>query len=151
VPTTLPDAAPDSGREQGFGMIEILVSMFLLALLAMAFLPLLVQALQVSVTNVSAALAVQLASSQIEEVRGSGGTCTGIEASAIVAPVVDNRGTTLVADRTLEWFGSDGEATAGCPDSFPATVRVTARVASAADPSVNLATVVTIVYVKSEN
>ncbi|MFO7689989.1 MAG: prepilin-type N-terminal cleavage/methylation domain-containing protein [Cryobacterium sp.] len=141
-------AAPD-GRQQGFGMIEIVVSMFLLALLAIAFLPLLVQSLQVSVQNARLATATQLASSQIDAVRSAGGTCTGIAASAVLPPVVDERGGTLVSARTLEWFDSNGDAVTRCPDTFPATVRVSAVVASAAEPAVNLATVVTIVYVKS--
>ncbi|MFO7691343.1 MAG: type II secretion system protein, partial [Cryobacterium sp.] len=61
-PRSLPCAVRDA-REQGFGMIEIVVSMFLLALLSIAFLPLLVQSLQVSVQNARLATATQLASS----------------------------------------------------------------------------------------
>ena len=41
--------------ESGFGMIEIIVSMFLLALLAVAFLPLLINTLQLGPKNAAIA------------------------------------------------------------------------------------------------
>jgi type II secretory pathway pseudopilin PulG len=142
-------AVAHGAREQGFGMIEIVVSMFLFLILTMAFLPLLMQALQVSSINSSKALALQLASSQIEEVRASNGTCKGIKDSEILGSVLDKRGTSLVVERTLDWFRTDGSYAPDCPTTFPTTVRVTARVASVDEPSVDLAKVVTIVYVKS--
>lgn len=136
-------AAPEA-REQGFGMIEIVVSMFLLFVLSLAFLPLLAQTVQVAAQNASASLALQLASSQIEETRSAGGSCREIKDSAILPPVRDDRGALLVASRTLEWFGSESEA---CPSSYPATVRVTVTVVSDAQPAGNMAELVTIVYV----
>jgi prepilin-type N-terminal cleavage/methylation domain-containing protein len=62
--------------ERGFGMIEIIVSMLLLGLLAMFFLPVLITTLQVSSTNSTMAVAAQLASGQLEEARAKGTRCS---------------------------------------------------------------------------
>jgi type II secretory pathway pseudopilin PulG len=144
MPKSPPSAKLDVS-EQGFGMIEISVSMVLLFVLSLAFLPLLAQAALASAQNASTALALQLASSQIEEVRAAGGSCDKIKKSAILPPVRDDRGSSLVASRSLEWLVS---VTDGCPSSYPATVRVTASVVSDAQPTVNMAALVTIVYVE---
>jgi type II secretory pathway pseudopilin PulG len=143
MPKSQPSAKLDVS-EQGFGMIEIIVSMFLLFGLSLAFLPLLAQAVQVAAQNASASLGLQLASSQIEVIRSAGGSCEAIKKSAVLPSVRDDRGTSLVASRSLEWFGSESNV---CPSSYPATVRVTATVVSDAQPAAKLAELVTIVYV----
>jgi type II secretory pathway pseudopilin PulG len=70
-----PAITPDDG-ERGFGMMEIVISMFLLGLLAMFFLPVLITSLQVSATNSTMAVAAQLASGQLEEARAKGSLCS---------------------------------------------------------------------------
>ena len=60
-----------SGEQSGFGIIEIVISMFLLGLLATAFLPLLVQGLKQSAANATLATATQLANDQIELARSA--------------------------------------------------------------------------------
>lgn len=69
---------PEVG-DSGFGIIEIILSMFLLALIAMAFLPLLMQSLRVSVSNSTLATATQLVAQQMEELRALDPTCTTIQ------------------------------------------------------------------------
>lgn len=84
---------PGTG-EQGFGVIEILISMFLIGLLAIAFLPVLITALQVSVRNTTIATATQLVAQELEEVGALGSSCTAIKAFAAVtpSPVADPQG-----------------------------------------------------------
>ena len=81
-------------KESGFGVIEIVVSMFLLALLAVAFLPLLITSLQVTVTNARVATASQLVTKQLEQVGAAGSSCSAVKAFVAVnpAPVADPNG-----------------------------------------------------------
>ena len=65
--TTLP--AERVMRTAGFGIVEVIVSMFLLSIMAMAFLPVLVQALQMSKVNASIATATQLLSADLDSAR----------------------------------------------------------------------------------
>ena len=60
---------PANRRSAGFGIVEVIVSMFLLSIMAMAFLPVLVQALQVSKVNASIATATQLLSADLDGAR----------------------------------------------------------------------------------
>lgn len=102
-------------REAGFGMIEIAVSMLLLSLLAIAFLPMLVTSLRVSVSNTTLASATQLVAAQMEGIRSLGTTCTALASHAATVPAV---------------FDPDGRAlqphfdTITCPGVYPATVPV---------------------------
>ncbi|TFD59860.1 hypothetical protein E3T39_09240 [Cryobacterium suzukii] len=64
-----------SDVEDGFGMIEIVVSMLLLSLLAIAFLPMLVTSLRVSVSNSTVTSATQLVAAQMETIRSLGSVC----------------------------------------------------------------------------
>ncbi|MGH1525679.1 type IV pilus modification PilV family protein [Leifsonia sp. L25] len=62
--------ARSAADEGGFGIAEVLVAMFLLAVIAVAIIPILVQGLRLSVQNATVATATQLANQQIEQVRG---------------------------------------------------------------------------------
>lgn len=55
--------------ESGIGLIEIVVSMFLLALVAMAFLPFLINSFTVTRSNTTLATATQLLDRQFDELR----------------------------------------------------------------------------------
>jgi type II secretory pathway pseudopilin PulG len=115
-PSASADTAPVwRAQESGIGLIEIVVSMFLIALLAMAFLPLLIQSLKATTTNTSVASATQLVSQQLERVRTVGATCSAITsfASTDPAPVTDDRGVVLSIDRQL---------VGACPTTFPGTI-----------------------------
>jgi prepilin-type N-terminal cleavage/methylation domain-containing protein len=103
-------------RDSGFGLVEILVSMFLLGLLAVGFLPLLVDAMFVSVRNATVATATQFASGQLDQIGAVPQTCAGLDAyrGGGGATIVDARNTTYTATRDV----------GACPTSLPATVPV---------------------------
>lgn len=115
--------------DRGFGLIEILVSMFLLALLAVAFLPLLIDALRVSITNAKLATANQILSEQLDAIALVDRTCADFDAfeSASIAPVTDERGTVYQAARDVT----------GCPPAaYPDQVTITLTVTVAGDASI---------------
>jgi len=82
---TVSPGVPARRREAGFGLIEIVVAMFLLALLAVAFLPLLVQGITQSSANATLAEATQLVNREMENARAQT-TCSGLTAE----PIPDN-------------------------------------------------------------
>ena len=88
------DREPTVSSDSGFGVVEIIVSMFLLALLAVAFLPLLITSLQVTVTNARVATATQLVTRQLEQIGAAGSSCSAVKALVAVtpAPVADPNG-----------------------------------------------------------
>lgn len=71
-------------------MVEILVSMFLLAILAMAFLPLLIGSLRAVGVNASVATATQLVSEQMERARAKGSLCSALPLSATQVSTEDS-------------------------------------------------------------
>ncbi len=122
--------------DAGFGLVEIVVSMFLLALLAVAFLPLLIESLRVSVTNSKVATANQILSEQLDAIALVPRTCAAFDAfeSVAIPTVTDNRGTVYQADRDV----------VGCtPASYPAPVTVTLTVSIVGDASINSRAVTT--------
>lgn len=109
------------GGDRGFGMSEVVVAMFMLALLAVAVLPLLIASAQLSTKNVTLATATQLMNEQMGAVRGLAATCSAIsqfsnESLGLVA--TDPRGTVLRVVRSHK----------KCPDSYPGLVEFTALV-----------------------
>lgn len=133
----------DSG-EAGFGLIEIVISMFLLGLLAIAFLPLLITSMQTTVRNSTIATATQLVNQQMEEARVAGDTCAALtaygDASVALPTTTDARGvsyqpTREVAPCTLETV-------------YPRTVSVTVLVSMVAS-TVAPVTATTLVYLRA--
>jgi prepilin-type N-terminal cleavage/methylation domain len=113
-------AKPDisRGHEEGFGLIEILISMMLLAILAVALIPILVQGLKQSASNATLASATQLANEKIEQAR-AWKTCG--EAVASNSTVTDTRGVSLTITTTVGACAPSAEN----PVSVPVTVVVT--------------------------
>ncbi|TFD30324.1 hypothetical protein E3T40_15080 [Cryobacterium sp. TMT1-19] len=74
--------------ESGFGIIEIIVSMFLLALLAVAMLPLLIQSMTVASRNSKIASATQVVGQQLEQLRASGSSCSAVKLFVADTPAV---------------------------------------------------------------
>ncbi|SFN93026.1 hypothetical protein [Mycetocola miduiensis] len=132
--TTQGAAADDSG----LGIVEIVVSMFLLALLAMAFLPLLIQGMTASVKSATVATASQLLNQQLDLVRAVPPNCAAVQAfdDAVVPSTTDARGTAFQPVREV----------LACPASYPGVVNVKVMVKEGADV---LAEAVTLVYVES--
>src|SRR5680860_271474 len=134
---------PYDGREDGFGMIEIVISMFLLGLLAVAFLPLLITSMKTTVRNSTIATATQLVNQQMEEARAAGDTCADLTAygSATLAAVPNARGTSYQPMRTV----------VACPPTatdYPRTVSVTVSV-SAVGSAIAPVTATTLVYLRA--
>ncbi|MDJ0375995.1 hypothetical protein [Cryobacterium sp. PH31-L1] len=69
-------------REHGFGVVEIIVSMFLLTVMALALLPLITQALQASIANSTLATATQLVVREMEDMRSLGSQCAALATAA---------------------------------------------------------------------
>jgi type II secretory pathway pseudopilin PulG len=110
--------------EHGFGMVEIVVSMFLIALIAVAFIPVLIQGMRISVVNTSIATATQLVSQNMEQARARGTNCADLRnfAAEVVPPVVDQRGVSFQPVRTA--VVCTGVST-DYPKTVPFRVRVT--------------------------
>lgn len=112
-----------SSEDRGFSIIEIVVSMFILGLLAAAFLPLLIQGLKLSAANATLATATQLANDQIELAR-SATKCSelGLPITTTTTTIVIPRNVTLSIVRTV---GSSCSPTNENPVTVPVGVTVT--------------------------
>lgn len=132
-----------TANDEGFGLVEIVVSMFLLALLAVAFLPLLIESLRVSVTNSKVATANQILSEQLDEIALVPRTCAAFDAfeSVAIPTVTDERGTVYQADR---------EVTGCAPASYPAPVTVVLTVSVVGDSTIGSRATTTAI-VESQN
>lgn len=124
--------------ERGFGLVEIVVSMLLISIIAVAFLPLLVQTLVTSARNVTVATATQLVNDHLETARGQVTSCAELATflSESVPAVIDSRGIELQPARSA---GS-------CSDSVPGVVALTITVERTDDGS-EVATATTLIYV----
>jgi len=135
---TLKSCEISSKNDEGFGLVEIVISMFLLALLAVAFLPFLIESLLTTVRNSTTATATQLASEQLDAASLVPRTCDGLAAfgAASIPTVTDERGTVYSADRTV----------AACPSSgYPVAVRVTVSVTADTEPDLLVRAVTTVI------
>lgn len=81
--------------DQGFGLVEIVVSMFMMALLAVAFLPLLIQGLQTSHRTTTLATATQLVNERMQLAQSSGPVCTNVATLAVSEEFTDPRGVVI--------------------------------------------------------
>lgn len=86
--------------EDGLGLIEIVVSMLMLAILAVAFLPLLVEGLKLSARNTTLATATQLVAEQMQLAQAAGPTCATVAALQGVQTFTDGRGVELQVTTT---------------------------------------------------
>jgi Tfp pilus assembly protein PilV len=106
--------------ESGFGLVEVVVSMFLIAVVAMGMLTFLIQGLKVSADNTNLATGTQLVAQQLELARAASGSCASLRNFAGTAPaaVVDGRGASFQPTRSP----------ITCPTTFPAIVSFTTTV-----------------------
>lgn len=120
--------------DSGIGIVEVVIAMFLLALLAAASLPLFVSALQLSNTGSTVTTATQLVDEQLTQARAQASTCGALTtfAATAVPSTTDGAGRTLVSSRTVS-----------CPASYPGTARVTVTVRAGSSV---VATAATLVY-----
>lgn len=109
----------DITDDEGLGMIEIVVSMFMIALLAVAFLPVLITGIKATASNAVAATATQLANQAIESARtGSYANCTALNALAESSFTSDGRGGQLQVIRVVTCVAGDGQ-----PETITVVVR----------------------------
>ncbi|WP_167042859.1 prepilin-type N-terminal cleavage/methylation domain-containing protein [Salinibacterium sp. ZJ454] len=138
------NAKPDlNPNESGFGLIEIMVSMFLIAMLAVAFLPLLINGLRTTVTNATIATASQLVNEQLDSARDIPANCTDISAfdDLPVATTTDERGTVYRPHRLVATCATD-------PALYPTVVKVSSWATKDGETD-RLAEAVTLVYLES--
>ncbi|UYN83280.1 MAG: prepilin-type N-terminal cleavage/methylation domain-containing protein [Microcella sp.] len=128
--------AASHDREAGFGLIEIVVSMFLLALLAVAFAPVLISAIRASAANTTTATATQLVNERMQIAQSLSPICANVAGLVGSATLVDSR------DVTIEVTTIVGE----CP-GVVGTVRVES-VAVRLDTEEELARASTLVFVE---
>jgi prepilin-type N-terminal cleavage/methylation domain-containing protein len=114
-----------SSGDDGFSLVEVIIAMFLLAVLSLAVLPLLIGATQLSVVNKDLAAATAFANAQLAPVRDAfpvnavtPRTCSSLTAYA-ATNVAGPAGSGLLASTAI---GS-------CPATYPGTVAVTVTVA----------------------
>lgn len=86
--------------DSGLGLIEIVVSMLMLAILAIAFLPLLVEGLKLSARNTTLATATQLVAERIQLAQAAGPACASVAALGGVQSFTDGRGIDLQVTTT---------------------------------------------------
>lgn len=136
----LPERAVDS--ETGFGLVEIVVAMFILGIVAISLLPLLVQGLRVSAMNATLASATQLVNDQIEQARAQA-TCDGVTAM---------EGTTITAaDVRGRQFDVIVDADDSCPAAYPDVMKLVVQVADHKEPATILAEATTLILVDAES
>ena len=130
--------APDTG----LGLVEILVSMLILALLAVAILPVLVQGLRTSSDNATRATANQLADQELDLVRTLRPDCAAVSAfdDGPSRVATDARGISLEISR----------AVGACPAAtdYPGVVSVSVEVRSLGVPTPILAKATTLVLLE---
>lgn len=89
-------ADASSRRDAGIGLIEIIISMFLISLLAIAFIPVLVSALRASELNSTSATATRLVAQAIDDARTRGAAdCAAAQLLNATRDTVDAQGVTL--------------------------------------------------------
>jgi type II secretory pathway pseudopilin PulG len=99
-------------RDDGLGLIEIVISMFLIALLAIAFIPVIVSGIRASSLNSTVATATRLVSQAIDVARAAAPTtCASAQLLNTSSTQVDAQGVTLRVTTSVPAIGTcvDGE------------------------------------------
>ncbi|WP_214466740.1 prepilin-type N-terminal cleavage/methylation domain-containing protein [Microbacterium flavescens] len=87
-------------NEQGFSIVEVLIAMFLLAIVAVALLPALVSGIRHSSEQSAIATATRELNTLVEEARGTP-TCPNLSAVALEQNVTDGAGRAIVTSGTV--------------------------------------------------
>ncbi len=99
--TTYESGFRSEEKNEGFGLVEIIVSMFILALVALALLPLLIQGVRQSAINTTQATATQLLSTRMQLLQSKGPVCSDVASLAGVSQFTDPRGVVLEVKTTV--------------------------------------------------
>jgi Tfp pilus assembly protein PilV len=127
--------ARHSQRDDGFGMVEALISMLLLALVAVAFLPLIITGLKAATTNTTVTTATQAVNEQLSPVSAHEFLCDEIEAwlETDAIALQDPRGVSIYVHRAAGSASTTPDGTLVC--STGGTVTLTVSATSALDPA----------------
>ena len=131
--------------EAGFGLVEIVVALFMLGVLAVAFLPLLIQGLKLSADNATRATATQILHDRLEAARLQSTSCAAITIAldgTVISEVKDPRGITFQVITDVKT----------CPTgaALPGTVAVSVEVRRTDDlGGTPLAQATTLIFVKT--
>ncbi len=132
----------DDVGDGGFSIVELIIAMFLLAVLALALLPLLVGATRTSSVNKSLVASTTFANAQLAPIRAAfsndstTSSCANLGTYAKTG-TVDTSGSGLQADVLV----------GACPAAYPGTVTVSVKVYRTATPGTVLALVPTKILV----
>jgi type II secretory pathway pseudopilin PulG len=127
----------ERAADSGISIVEIVIAMFLLALLAVVSLPLFVSTLKLSAGNSTITTATQLVDEQLTQARAQTATCSALTAFAATAtaPLTDGAGASLSSTRAVT-----------CPAGYPGTARFVATVRAS---GVVTASATTLIYVSA--
>lgn len=122
-------AVPRADSEHGFSLVEVVVTMFLVALMAVGILPLILGLTQTSVTNRTLLAATSLANAELAKLQAAfpidpsatSTSCAALRSLQSAAPAVDTSNN-LQAQLTV------GACPAAAPANYPASVPVTVTV-----------------------
>ena len=123
----------DSNNDEGFGLVEIVVSMLMLAVLALGLLPLLIQGVKQAASNATMATATQLVDGALDTA-GRTTTCSLLTTGSTTTS--DSRGIALTLVKTR----------GACPSTFPNTVAYSVTV-TRNDTGATVASAKTLIYV----
>lgn len=110
----------NTDSDQGLGLVEIMIALFLLAILAVSFLPVLIQGLQLSIRNATLSTASQVLAEELDRLGAVPRTCADLAAHLAVAPTptTDARGVVYQPRRSLHAGATCVSGTA------PSTVKI---------------------------
>ena len=105
--------ARDSRIDAGIGLIEIVISMFLISLLAIAFVPVIISAIRASELNSTSATATRLVSQAIDDARSQGATdCAAAQLLNATTQEVDAQGVAITVTTSVPTVANCSAGTA---------------------------------------
>ncbi|QEO09225.1 type IV pilus modification PilV family protein [Protaetiibacter larvae] len=126
-------------NDEGMGLIEVMVAMFLLAIIALSLLPLLITGLKQAVENTTIAAATQLANDRIRVAQAASPDCADVTAAVNgTFETTDKRGVPLQAVTTVVGV---------CPAPGSADTLNVTTVVTRTDTNARLASATTLVLV----
>jgi Tfp pilus assembly protein PilV len=132
--------------EDGFGMVEVVISLFLLSMLSVSFIPLLINSIKSTGKNTTIATATQIVNQQIEGARAVRSPTSTMPScldvtnflNVTIASITDPRGVKLLP----KWDPTT------CPSTYPGVVRARISV-TRSESTIIMAQAVTLIYVAS--
>ncbi len=134
----MPARRVGSSNDAGFSLIEVIIAMFLLALISLALLPLLITTAEASVQSRTHVSAESQASAEVALLRQQFRDELENSCAAIAAAATARTGQ---KDPTTQYFTK--VTSSACPSTLPGTMKVTVEVHSTAALTTRLAILTT--------